>query len=154
MGEIRQILKKKEDFICIQRLYKPFQKWGICLICLHCTTAMTCNSTQVSFNTTNNKNTFKIVIMQWWSTIPSISTEEQPCSPLTLNNWTTKESRHMALEIQFLVWDTILNVAGLNRIMPFQLHLLYLDLKRTPRYEQTMNHLHRFASSKKTHILS
>jgi len=29
--------EKKEDFICFQRLYLPFQKWGICL---HCATAM------------------------------------------------------------------------------------------------------------------
>ena len=41
MGEIRQILREKnEDFICFQRLYLPFQNWGICLICLHCATAM------------------------------------------------------------------------------------------------------------------
>ena len=39
MGEIRQILEK-QFFICFQRLYLPFQKWGICLICLHCATAM------------------------------------------------------------------------------------------------------------------
>jgi len=32
MGEIRQIVKKKKDFICFQRLYLPFQKWGICLV--------------------------------------------------------------------------------------------------------------------------
>jgi hypothetical protein len=31
---------KKEDFIGFQRLYLPFQKWGICLIRLHCATAM------------------------------------------------------------------------------------------------------------------
>ena len=31
---------EKTDFICFQRLYLPFQKWGIYLICLHCATAM------------------------------------------------------------------------------------------------------------------
>jgi len=34
--------RKKKDFICFQKLHLPFQKWGICLICLHCATAMPC----------------------------------------------------------------------------------------------------------------
>ena len=31
------IYGERKDFICFQRLYLPFQKWGICL---HCATAM------------------------------------------------------------------------------------------------------------------
>ena len=84
-----------------------------------------CYCSKVSFNTTKIKNTFKIVIIQWWSTIPSISTEEQPYSSLTLNNWTPKGSQHMALEIQFLAWDMELDVAVLIRIMAFQSSLSY-----------------------------
>jgi len=107
-----------------------------------------CYCSKVSFNTTKIKNTFNIVIIQWWSTILSISTEEQPCSSLTLNNWTPKGSRHMALEIQFLAWDMELIVAGLNRMMVFQPSLSYnwISNENTDMNKQ-------WITSQKDHIL-
>jgi hypothetical protein len=53
-----------------------------------------------------------------WSTIPSISTNEQP--PLILNNSTQKRPHDLKLEIQVLDWDRHKNVTGLNQLMGSQ----------------------------------
>ena len=47
--EFRQILKKKKILFAFKRLHLPFQKWGICLICLHCATAMKWNLVRGDF---------------------------------------------------------------------------------------------------------
>ena len=64
-------------------------------------------------------NVINVFIKQWWPTIQPISTKRNTTSHLKSLN--TKEGGTTTLEIQILTWDRYRYVAGINRLIGYQL---------------------------------